>query len=356
MKFTKKIAIGAAGTLAIALAAGTASMAFAAVQGNGSDAAIYIYDGNGDAQEGAGYTWGWNDDILGSSSATNVLAETACPSQSTGVYTFLSSAGAERTPASWKAYAVNGFNGATKNVLTPNLSPGALIGGVPGQAAIKASGGTFSLGLACTTSNGNTVVGAFYRTITIAGTSGGGAGTYTAAAVDGVSTPPEEVPTSQTGSIDMYANTLDANNGVLSLVVPAGAEATFFAPTLVNNKSTTTGTLGQFTVADGRVVTREGWTLSATVADFVNEGNTSITIGKGQLGIVPQIVSADSVGVTVGTTQVAGAATYPATFAVGAAGDSVGNTVLDAALTFVAPQNKPGGTYHSTMTLTVITK
>jgi len=355
MKLNKKIAIGAAGAVAIAIAAGSASMAFAAVQGNGSDAALYLYDGNGDLGA-ANKAWGWSDEIYAASSDTNILAETACPATSTGVYTFLAAAGAERTPASWKAYAVNGFNGSTKNVLTANLSPISLISGIPGQAAIQASGGTFSLGIACTNSNGNAVVGAFYRTITIAGTSGGGNGTFTVAAVDGNVTPPVVVPGSQTGTIDLNASTLDASNGVLSLVVPAGAEATFGAPTLVNNKSTTTGTLGQFTVSDGRVVTREGWTLTANVDDFVNEGNTSISINKAQLGLVPQIVTSDSVGVTVGATQVAGTATYAAVFAEGAPSNSVGNTVLNAALTFVAPQDKPAGTYHSTMTLTVVTK
>ena len=59
---------------------------------------------------------------------------------------------------------------------------------------------------------------------------------------------------------------------------------------------------------------------------------------------------------TPGTTQVAGSATYAATFAEGAPQNSVGNTVLNAALTFVAPQDKPAGTYHSTMTLTVVSK
>jgi len=352
MKLNKKMVIGAAGILAIALAAGTASVALAAVQGNGSDAALYIYDGDGVLKEGAGATFGWDDDALGSASNTDLLAVTVCPTASTGVSLFLASPGAERTTGSWKATAVNAFSPGTKNVLTPNLTPGALINGIPGQGAIKAAGGTYSLGLACTTSNGNSVIAAYYRTITVTA----GTGVYTFAAVDGVTTPPAEVPTSQTGSIDLYANTLDAANGVLSLVVPTGAEASFGAPTLINNKSTTTGTLGQFTVADGRVVTREGWTVSANVADFTNEGNNTITIDKKQLGLVPQIVSSDSAGVTVGATQVAGAATYASTFAEGAAGTSVGNTVLNAALTFVAPENKPAGSYHSTMTLTVVTK
>lgn len=356
MKLNKKLVTAAIGVATVVVVAGAASVAFAVAQNNGSDAALYMYDTNGVLQETAGHQWLWNDDALGSSSNTDLLAVTTCPAASTGVYLFLSSAGAERTPASWKASAVNGFSPGTKNVLTPNLAPEFLIGGVPGQGAIKAAGGTYSLGVACTTSNGNTVVGAFYRTITVAGTSGGGNGSYTVAAVDSVVGPPVVVPSTQTGTIDLNATTLDATNGVLSLIVPANAAATFGAPTLINNKSTTTGTLGQFTVRDGRVVTREGWTLSANVADFVNQSNNTITISKAQLGLVPQIVSSDSVGVSVGATQVAGAATYASTFAEGAASNSVGDTVLNAALTFVAPQNKPAGTYRSTMTLTVVSK
>ena len=356
MKINKKIMFGAIGATTIAIVAGATSVAFAVAQNNGSDAAIYLYDGNGDLQEGAGHVFQWTGEVYASASGTDFEASTVCPTAANGVSTFISAAGAERTPTQWQASAPGAFAPGTKNVNSVTLSPISLINGTPGQAALKASGGSFSLGFACTTNNGTTVVGAYYRSITVTGTSAGGTGSWTAAAVDGVEEPPVEVPTSQTGDIELRPTTLAASNGVLSLTVPADAEATFGAPTLVNNKSTSTGTLGQFTVTDGRVVTRQGWTLTANVSDFVNEANGTITIGKAQLGLAPQIVSSDSVGVTPGTTQVAGSATYAATFAEGAPQNSVGNTVLNAALTFVAPQDKPAGTYHSTMTLTVVSK
>ncbi|WBM79640.1 hypothetical protein KIV56_15355 [Cryobacterium breve] len=76
------------------------------------------------------------------------------------------------------------------------------------------------------------------------------------------------------------ATTGDAN-GVLSLVVPSAAVATFNAPVLVSNRSTTSGVLGSFAVSDARVLTREGWTVSADVADFVNAADGS-AIGKTQ--------------------------------------------------------------------------
>lgn len=357
MKISKKVMAGAVGVLTIIGGVGVASAAFAATpQTNGSDGALYLWDGTPSLQEGTSpvKSWGWNEEVYGVGSDTDVNGVTTCPAQSTGVFLFMSAPGAERTVPSWKAYSVNGFVPGTKDVQLANLSPYTLTAGNPGQAAIKASGGSFSYGIACTTSNGNTVVGAFYRSITVVGTAGGGAGTWSAAAVDAPVGPP--VDPSQTGDITLDPSTLDATNGVLSLEVPVGAAATFNAPTLVNNKSTTTGTLGQFTVKDGRVVTRQGWTLSADLVDFVNTSNGTISIGKAQLGLVPQIVSSDEVGVTVGSTQIAGAATYASTFAEGAPANSAGNTVLNAALTFVAPQDKPAGTYHSTMTLTVVSK
>lgn len=350
MKLNKKLVLAAAGALTIAVVAGTASVAFAAVQNNGSDGPIYLFDGDAVLQEAAGHSWNWNaGEALASSSDTDLGGLIDCPVASTGVSLFISAAGSERTVSAWKASATNGFKPGTKSVLSPNLNPEALINGVPGQAAIKAAGGNYSLGLACTTNNGVTVVGAFYRSISVVA----GTGVWTPTAVDA---PVVVVPSTQTGSIALSASTLDATNGVLSLVVPAGASATFGAPSLVNNKSTTTGTLGHFTVADGRVVSREGWTLSADVADFVNSTNNTITISKAQLGVVPQIVSSDAAGVTVGASQIAGSATYSSTFAEGATSINAGNTVLDAALTFVAPQNKPAGTYTSTMTLTVVSK
>jgi hypothetical protein len=67
-------------------------------------------------------------------------------------------------------------------------------------------------------------------------------------------------------------------------------------------------------------------------------------------------VSATASGTTAGLTQTAGSAGYPAIIASGAAGNVVGNTVVNAGLTLVAPRDKPAGTYTSTMTLTLLSK
>ncbi|MDY7526936.1 MULTISPECIES: hypothetical protein [unclassified Cryobacterium] len=149
--------------------------------------------------------------------------------------------------------------------------------------------------------------------------------------------------------------TTSDTNGVLSLVVPAAAVAAFNAPVLVSNRSTTTGVLGSFAVSDSRVLTQEGWILSADVADFVNAADGSV-IGASQLGLAPQLVSTDATGVSLVTAQTAGSATYPMNLAVAAPAQTVGTTVLNAGLTFVAPPEKSVGTYRSTLSLTLVSQ
>ncbi|TFB84056.1 hypothetical protein E3O44_16345 [Cryobacterium algoricola] len=149
--------------------------------------------------------------------------------------------------------------------------------------------------------------------------------------------------------------TTSDTNGVLGLVVPVAAVAVFNAPTLVANRSTTTGVLGNVAVSDGRTISQEGWTLSADVADFVNAADGSV-IGKAQLGLAPQLVSTEATGVSLFAAQNAGAATYPMNLAAGAPAQTVGTTVLNAGLTFVAPPEKSVGTYRSTLSLTLVSQ
>lgn len=354
MKLNKKSMFGAAAIATVALIAGAVGAASAATQSNGSDGPIYFANGDTGAFIADGASNAWAGNFTASSSGTDVnLPAISCPSTATGVYGFLATAGSERTKASWSAYKVDAFVSGTKNVNLPDLSPTAMINGTPGQAAVKASGGNYSLGIACTTNNGVTVVGAYYRSITV--TTSTGAFTF-AATSDVVSTPTSTAVT--TGNIALSATTVAAVDGPLSLSVPANAAATFGTPTLVNNRSTTTGTLPNITVSDERVSTRQGWTLTATVADFVKTGDATNTISKANLGIAPAIVSGSTTaaGVTTGTATVAGSATYGAKFAEAAAGSAVGTTVLNGALTFVAPQDKAAGTYTSTLTLTLVSK
>lgn len=354
MKISKNTRIAVIGILSVGLVAGVASVASAATQTNGSDGAVYIYDSGTYAPRAPGYSFAWNEDVSGSPSATDPEATYVCPSDTTVIRSFISTPGTERNPNGWLAYAEMSVSNNT-TMLFPMLIQ-SVSANADGLAGVKAAGGNYSFGFACLKDNGVNMASSGINFSSITVTAGTGAWTAAAPADATASATPTPVNTDTTGSVALSADTVSAVEGVLSLSVPVNAAATFGAPTLVNNKSTTTGTLGDITVADGRVNSRSGWDLNASVADFVNSVDAGSTISKGQLGIVPKIISTEATGVTAGVTQVAGAATYSSVFASGAAANTVGNTVLNADLTFVAPQSKAAGTYVSTLTLTVVSK
>lgn len=424
MRFAAVAVVSAA---CVALVAGSAS---AVTQGNGSNGGVYIYNGSA-ALAADGATFAWDAEAYGSSSNSNPNAVITCPSDSTGVKTFISLAGDERTQANYKASAASAFASGTKNVVSANLSPDAQINGA--GAGVKSAGGSYSLGVSCTKSA--VVTAAFYRTISVTAGTGvwtatdsvvtdefrfttqpasqtvavGSDVTFTAAtsgtpaqsaikwekaessatssfsAVPSATTATLTVSSvtdadngdiyravatnsngditsnsavltvsATTGSVALNADVINAQDGALSLSVPSNASVTFGAATLgLINTSTSTGTLPNITVNDARVSSRPGWSLSASVSDFSFSTNT---ISNAQLGMVLSKVSATAEGTQVGATQVAGSAVYPAVIATGTAAYKVGNTVLNGVLTFVAPQEKPAGTYTSTMTLTVVSR
>jgi len=342
--------------VAATLVVGIGSVSMAAVQTNGSDGPLHIWNDSTGALVSPSTSMAWDGSLLASSSSSADSGAITCPSTSTGYRTFISARGSERTPANWSAFKPGSFASSAKTVSYEMLTPSSLVNGTPGQAAVKASGGDFSLGIACTSNSGVTVNEAFYRYVTVTA----GTGAFVAAATADVASPtptPTADPT-MTGTIALSATTTAAQDGTLSLSVPANAAATFGSPSLVNNKSTTTGTLPNVTVTDERIVSRRGWSISADVADFVNSSNNAITIGKTNLGIAPSVVTAstNAVGVTAGTPTTAGSATYPATFAEASVSNGVGTSVIGGNLTFVAPQDKAAGTYTSTLTLTLVSK
>jgi hypothetical protein len=361
LKINKKIKSAVVGAVSLVLVASGASMASAATpQENGSDGPMYFFDADLNLVSDPAYTFDWDQEILGSAGDTSYEVPTICPSGTDGAAFFLSPVGQERTVLNWNAYATALFNPqptvpGNKEIYISTLTPETFING--NARGAKAAGGNYSLGVACTINNGVTVVGAFYRTIAMTPVTG----EFTLSPVTtGGGEPPVEEPAPEgtQGTVALAPTVTSAVNGVLSLSVPAGAAATFGAPTLIDNKSTTTGTLGAVTVNDGRVLTVNGWDLTANVADFVNSVDATSIIGKSQLGVAPSVTAAGTTatGVTAAAAQLAGSASYPAAFASAAAGNTVGASVLDAGLTFVAPQSKAAGTYNSTLTLTVVSK
>jgi len=435
-KKMRAAAIGAVTIASVLVAAGAAS---AVTQGNGSAGAVYVYDTNGAATTNS-TSFGWSDDAIASSSAANQNGVFTCNANSTGSFAFItlaSKSNAATTPSTWDASKSLGSRVASKDLLNVNLAPSSFNLGAP--AGVKNAGGSYYLGVACTSANGLTVEAAYYRTVSVTATSGaysttdtvltnqfrvttapqsqtvaaGSDVTFTAAyggtdpaagtnikwqkaestatstwadvpsattgtlVVTGVTIDADSgdlyraavsndngsnfiysdaatlTVSATTGSVGLNATVVNAVDGTLSLAVPANASVTFGAASLISNFSTSTGSLPNITVNDARVHSRPGWDLTAAVSAFSFSTNT---ISNTQLGLVPFKVSATAAGTSAGATQTAGSAVYPAIIASGLPANTVGNTVINGGLTFVAPQEKPAGTYTSTMTLTLTSK
>jgi hypothetical protein len=241
----------------------------------------------------------------------------------------------------------------TKNVFLPAAKLDAqTLGDIAG---VRAAGGDWSFGFAFMNNNNLSIASdALYFThITVTP----GTGEWVFETPTGTE-PPVVTDPSLTGDIDLEATTVAAQDGALSLSVAADAKATLGAATLVNQLSTSTGTLPEFSVVDNRVVTRKGWTLTAGVADFSLVGDVTKTIDAKQFGTQPKIVGAGTTatGVELGNGQVAGSAQKSFTFASAPATQGVGTTVLGGDLRFVAPAEAPAGTYTSKRTLTLVSK
>ncbi|MBA3020137.1 Ig-like domain repeat protein [Propionicimonas sp.] len=152
------------------------------------------------------------------------------------------------------------------------------------------------------------------------------------------------------------ANAQTPADGEFSLTNLSGSVVNLTNPALVNGQSVVSGELGNFKVTDLRQVSKPGWDLSTTVADFTKGGDT---IAKSALGIAPKVVSQAGSGATaptMGAAQVSGAAVYPWDFAELAGSAFSGVSTYNADLVFTAPAGKPAGTYSSTLTLTLISK
>jgi hypothetical protein len=342
MIITKRRA-AVAGVLAIALAAVAPTTAAFADTPAGSADKWYTLDGNDNHLLTPGSTLHWGDAPVGSPSKTDANAVFTAPADAETVRMFLSKPGDETNVSAWIATGDGAFKRGTKTVLLPSADPASLING--NSAAAKAAGGTYSIGIAfmknqnTTLATGGNVI--FNRINMVAGTDA-----YTFDSPTETTTPPPAG--SQTGQIDISAAAIAQQDGTLSLVVPAGAKATLGTPTLVNGLSTATGTLGQVTVKDGRFATTPGWDLTSSVAAFTNG---TATIDAKQLGVKPKVVSGQGTAAAGNTAGTASDGKFAS-----AANGQVGDTVLDADLTFVAPAKTAAGTYTSKMTLTLVSK
>jgi hypothetical protein len=353
-KTTRAVVIGAA-VFAVVAGVAVTSTANAANQPNGSQGAMYIGSGNTGALVPAGTSSAFTDPNFGYGDPTNVTAPYTCPSDATGVASFVALAGQEYTVANWAGKAFSGFASGTKNISTPDATLNDFAG--TGTAAMKTTGGNYSVGIACTINNGSALAstGVYFASIHITAVTGA----YTidqptaAAAPTPTSTPVGSQP------LTLKATTLAAQDGVLSLLAPASSTVLIGNPVLdpTTHLSVSTGKLGNVTVSDGRVVTHPGWNLTTAVSVFTLEGDSTKTIPAAQLGLSPIIVSKplNSV-VTAAGAQIAGSGASTSSFASADNGANVGSTVVDADLKFIAPATATAGTYDSTLTLTLTSK
>ncbi len=346
----KSFKVASIAALSAALVASTGIAASqAAPQSNGSDGPVYFFDsGNGDVLDGdETFIHPEDSPIIGAGDPTDYNVRFDCSPGTTGALAFLTTPGTERAGRNgWVAHNVTPYL-IQQHVNMPNLQVDRFGGGTGGWPAVKATGGTFSLGVACTYDNDVNVLDAWYRTIVVEK----GTGNWYALPYG------EDGGTGeQTGDIDLNAPVVDGLpqvDGELTLSVPAGATATFAAAALNGqNQSVATGTLPTFTVSDERVLSRPGWTLTANVGQFVNTANSTATISNAQLGLVPAV--SGGTGAVKGANQVAGSAAYSTVFASAAENTGLGVTTLGGDLTFVAPEGAPAGTYNSKMTLTLV--
>lgn len=155
---------------------------------------------------------------------------------------------------------------------------------------------------------------------------------------------------------DIDADVAYSVDGNFKLIAPDNTNPAHLGSATLDGTgaSVSTGTLGAFSVIDDRGLTKKGWDLTTDVADFTMG---SETIAKSALGLQPTLSANSGPGTPVlGANQVAGAATYTSSFAQLAAGSYSPLSDFNADLTFKAPIGSAPGTYHSVLTLTLVSK
>ncbi len=168
-KKMRSVAVGVVTIATVLVAAGAAS---AVTQGNGSAGAVYVYDTNG-ALTSNSTSFGWSADAIASSSSSVQTGAFTCNSNSTGSFAFItlaSKSNAATTPSTWDASKNLGSRVASKDLLAVNLAPSTFNLGAP--AGVKSAGGSYYLGVACTSNNGLTVEAAYYRTVSVTASTG----------------------------------------------------------------------------------------------------------------------------------------------------------------------------------------
>ncbi|HEY3339300.1 MAG TPA: Ig-like domain-containing protein [Propionicimonas sp.] len=194
-------AVGAVAALIASIAPLSAQAATTPAYDTTTNGPVYLVNGTSYAQVTAGTQIDWNTAEGIVLSATPVPADLGdyswaafpAPTGTAVQYTsFLSPVGSERTPSAWKEWG--DFSAINGGASLPSVWPGNFGFGTP--AAVKAAGGTYSMGIAYTDSAivaSTNVVKAYYTTINV----DAGTGTWTFASPP-VAVVTTDVPTTTT--------------------------------------------------------------------------------------------------------------------------------------------------------------
>jgi len=292
-KTIARIAIVATATASVLVGFATSASAVAGTvktQDNGSAGPVHLWL-DGSSYKAASYPFGWSDNAIASGSTSDVQVALNCPSSATEAYPFIATVANTSSPANWNASGDNvlgALSNGVKPVVLANLKPSGLINGA--AAAVKATGGTFNLGVACTTGNGTTVVSSFYRTITVTASTGA----WVAAASDYVyPTPTISGATGNSGANPNVNDTLTANLAT----VPDGFTPSFQWKVAGSNVGTNSAT---YTVVDNdndKTITVTVTYARSTFTDVVKTSAATLKVVGGTT-----LVSGD-VGLSVTTVQ-----------------------------------------------------
>jgi len=146
-----------------------------------TDGPVYLMDGTSATQiaEGTQLEWNYSNTIVLMNAPAPAdlsdLTSITFPAPAAGVndyIAFMAPKGSERTKSAWKSWGTS-FPLGGFGALLPSVFPSYLGNGEP--AAVKAAGGTYSMGIAYMTNNDLTVAKAYYTTINV----DAGVGTWT---------------------------------------------------------------------------------------------------------------------------------------------------------------------------------
>jgi hypothetical protein len=242
-----------------------------------TDAPIYLMNNDTAAAFTPGTQMGWTPAspvVLSSAPIPADLTDVsalAFPSPPAGVVNFvpfISLPGSERTKSAWKSWG-NPFPLGGSGVLLPAVYPSNLGNGAP--AAVKAAGGTYSMGIAYMSTGDLNVVKAYYTTINV---DAGGTWTFSTPVA-----PPTTVPTTTNLSADKTSLTVGGSVMLTATVTPsaaAGSVEFFDGTTSLGMSMLSTGTASKSVVAT--LVRSHSYTATFTASTSAYGASTSSVV------------------------------------------------------------------------------